>query len=373
MLWPRPCVAPIQFRYMTTKIKNLITKSREIILDSVLENGAIIAANSDKNYYPKLAKDYHYVWPRDAACICVAAQLLGIKNIQEPFFAWLEDRPEDFKKEGKLFANYSPNGRIKVRQFQPDQAGTMLWAIHEFYKDDPEKAREQEILIRRLADGLTDDWKERYFFTNTVDLWEEGYRKTSTKIENNHTYSLAACIRGLICADLMINGKHWQEIAQQMRERINDAYLEDKKTFIRNHGKIDDLNMDASLLGLVWPFDIFKADDEKIVNTIRQMEEKIVFNNGVHRYQFDYYDGEGSAEEGGGAWPILNFWMSVYWSIKGNKTKAKKYYHWVIDRLEDDLLIPEQIFSDFRKGIKPLVWSHAMFIFASDYLGYLKK
>jgi len=120
---------------MKDKIKKLITKSKEIILDSALENGAIVAANSDKNYYPKTAKDYHYVWPRDAAYICVAGQLAGIKNIQEPFFAWLEDRPEDFKKESKLFAHYSPNGRIKTRQFQPDQAGTMLWAIHKFYQD----------------------------------------------------------------------------------------------------------------------------------------------------------------------------------------------------------------------------------------------
>lgn len=359
---------------MTTKTKNLITKSKEIILDSVLENGAIVAANPDKSYYPKRARDYHYVWPRDAAFICYAAQLLNIRNIQEPFFAWLEDRPEDFKKEGRLFANYSVNGPIKIRQFQPDQAGAMLWTIYEFYKNHQTKCQKQEVLIRRLADGLTDNWREKYFFNNTVDIWEEGYRKTSTKVENNHTYSLAACAAGLILADKMIGGEKWKEAAKQMKERIDAAYLKDKKTFVRNHGKIDDFNMDASLLGLVYPFAIIKADDPRMVNTIKQMEEKIVFaGGGVHRYQFDYYDGEGSAQEGGGAWPILNFWMSIYWSIKGNKTKAKKYYHWVIDRIEDDLLIPEQIFNDFRKGIKPLVWSHAMFIIASNYLGYLKK
>jgi GH15 family glucan-1,4-alpha-glucosidase len=357
---------------MKDRVKKIINKSKEIILDSVLENGAIVAANSDKSYYPKRAKNYHYVWPRDSAYICVAAQLAGIRNIQEPFFAWLEDRPEDFKKEGKLFANYSPNGPIKVRQFQPDQAGTMLWVIHEFYKDHPNDCQKQEVLIRRLADGLTDDWREKYFFTNTVDLWEEGHRKTSTKVENNHTYSLAACAQGLLLADKMIGGEKWKEAAQQMIERINEAYFENQGTFVRNHGKIDDFNMDASLLGLVYPFEIIKADDQRMINTIKQMEEKIVTNGGVHRYQFDYYDGEGSAQEGGGAWPILNFWMAVYWAKKGDKKKARKYYDWVIDRVEDDYLIPEQIFEDARKGIKPLVWSHAMFIIASHFLGELK-
>lgn len=355
----------------TEKISQLIHKSKEIISDSALENGAIVAGNSDKNYYPKGAKDYHYVWPRDAAFICVAAQLVGIDTIQEPFFSWLEERPEDFKKEGKLFASYSVNGRIKTRLFQPDQAGAMLWAIHEFYKNNLSQAQRQEKLIRRLADGLTDDWKEKYFFTNTVDLWEEGNRQTSTTVENNHTYSLAACARGLLWANTMIKNDKWKQAAEQMIEKINQAYLPAQKVFVRNHGKIDDLNLDASLLGLTYPFDIIKADDERMINTVKQMEEKIVINGGVHRYQFDYYDGEGTAQEGGGAWPLLNFWLATYWALRNNKTKAQKYYQWVIDRLADDYLIPEQIFEDFRQGIKPLAWSHAMFIIASHYLGLL--
>ena len=358
---------------MKAKLKNLIIKSKEIILDSALENGAIVAANPDKGYYPKRAKDYHYVWPRDAGYICVAAQMLDIKNIQEPFFTWLEDRPEDFKKEGRLFGNYSVNGPIKVRQFQPDQAGTMLWAIFEFYKDHPADFLKQEILIRRLADGLTDNWRGKYFFSNTTDLWEENHRKTSTKVENNHTYSLAACAHGLILADRMIGGEKWKEAAEQMKTQIDTAYIKKHGAFVRNHGKIDDFNLDASLLGLVYPCQIIKPNDPRMVSTVKQMEKKIIFDNGgLHRYEFDYYDGEGSAQEGAGAWPLLNFWMSIYYSLKGNKTKAEKYFTWVIDRLEDDLLIPEQIFSDFRKGIKPLAWSHAMFVIATKHLGYLK-
>lgn len=353
------------------KIKKLIAKSKEIILDCALENGAIVAANSDKSYYPKQAKDYHYVWPRDAAYICVASKFVGLNNIQEPFFEWLKERPEDFQKESKLFANYSVNGRIKARQFQPDQAGTVLWAIYEFYKVNLRQAQRQEVLIRRLADGLTDDWKGKYFFTNTVDLWEEEHRKTSTRMENNHTYSLAACARGLLCADLMIGGGKWKEAAKQMIEKINEAYLLKPKTFVRNHGQIDDLNIDASLLGLVYPFFLVPANDPRMINTVKQIEEKIVIAGGVHRYQFDYYDGEGSAQEGGGAWPILNFWLAIYWVLAGNITKAEKYYNWVVNQISDDWLIPEQIFADFRQGIKPLAWSHAMFIIASYYLNKL--
>jgi len=354
------------------KIKKLLKKSKEIITDCALENGAIVAANSDKDYYPHQARDYHYVWPRDAAYICVAAQMVGITNIQEPFFQWLVDRPEDFKKEEKLFANYSANGRIRIKNFQPDQAGAVLWAMHEFYKEDFKKSEKFEGLIRRLSDGMRDDWREEYFFSNTVDLWEEGHRKTSTKFKNNHTYSLAACARGLLYSDIMLPNKSCRDCAAQMIKKIDEAYIEKHKAFVRNHGIVDDLNMDSSLLGLVWPFNIIEATDKRMVNTVQKMEDLVVTNGGVHRYQFDYYDGEGTAQEGGGAWPILNFWMSIYWAIKDNRQKALEYYMWVVERVEDDLLIPEQLFEDSRKGIKPLTWSHAMFIVASKFLGFLK-
>jgi len=354
------------------KIKKIIAKSKKIFKDNALQNGAISAANPDKDYYPREAKDYHYVWPRDAAYICVAANTAGVKNIQEPYFKWLLDRPEDFEKEGLLFGDYSTNGRLRNRQFQPDQAGATLWAIYDFYKNNIGQCQKQELLIRRLADGLTNDWKGKFFFHNTVDLWEERNRMTSTRVENNHTYSLAACARGLLLADKIIKSEKWAETAQQMIARIEAAYSKSKKRFLRNHGKIDDTNVDASLLGLTYPFEIIKADDPKMVSTVKAIEQKIVINGGLHRYQFDYYDGEGTAQEGAGAWPLLNFWFSIYWSLKGDKKKACQYYNWVVERVESDLLIPEQMFDDFRKGIKPLAWSHAMFVIASKYLGYLK-
>lgn len=356
---------------MNSKIQKLISKSIEIIKDSSLENGAIVAANTDKEYYPRQAKDYHYVWPRDAAYTCVAAQIAGILNIQEPFFHWLDYRPENFRKEGRLYSNYSTNGRKEIDQFQPDQAGSMLWAIYEFYKDDLPKSEKQEVLIRRIADGLCSDWRGKYFFHNTVDLWEEGHRKTSTKMKNNHTYSLAVCARGLLLANTMIQNNEWERAGRQMIERIHEAHSPQLKRFLRNHGKIDDPNIDASLLGLVYPSEIIKADDPRMIDTVDAIEKNIVIDGGVHRFQFDYYDGEGSAQEGGGAWPILNFWMSIYFALKKDRKKAEKYYNWIVEKVKDDYLIPEQIFSDFREGIKPLVWSHAMFVIASKFLGYL--
>jgi GH15 family glucan-1,4-alpha-glucosidase len=357
-------------------VKKLIDVSREVIKDSALENGAIVAANTDKPYYPREAANYRWVWPRDAAFIAVAADYLNLP-IQEPFFDWLYHRPKDFKKDKLLYANYSSNGPFGSmgKILQVDQIGTILWAIHFHfkYKGDLKEALRYKDLIERLANGICGIWGGKYFIPNTVDIWEETFRQTSTTMQNNHTYSLAACARGLLCAFEIIQNHFWKEAAMQMFAEIDEAYSEKDQYFFRNHGKISDKNIDASLLGLVWPFEICDANDPRMKNTVAKIEERLVINGGVHRYELDYFDGEGSAQEGGGGWPLLNSWMAIYWTIAGDRKKALEYYDWILEKTEKfEGYIPEQIFDDFRVGVYPLAWAHAMFIIASKYLGFLK-
>jgi len=356
------------------KIKKILDRSKEVIKDCALENGAIVAANTDEPYVPREAKDYRYVWPRDAAFICKAANLLGMK-ITEPYLDWLYKRPEDFKKDKILYSNYSTNGRIgpNGKTCQIDQMGASLWLICDYYKKEPNKAFKYKDLIERLANGICEQWEGRYFHVNVIDLWEEAKRKTSTKVENNHTYSLAACAKGLICANELKHNHLWQKCAMEMINEIDEAYDKKNKYFLRTAGKINDYNIDASMLGLAYPFEIIDVKDKRMKNTVDRIEKKLTINGGIHRYRFDYYDGEGSASEGGGGWPLINCWMAIYWVLAGDKKKARKYYDWVINNVEKfNYYIPEQIFDDFRIGIYPLAWAHAMFVIASKYLGYLK-
>ena len=78
------------------EINKLIEVSKKIILDCSLENGGIVAANTTKNYYPATAKNYLYIWPRDASYACVASDIAGINNVQENFFNWCLNYAEGF-------------------------------------------------------------------------------------------------------------------------------------------------------------------------------------------------------------------------------------------------------------------------------------
>ena len=223
-----------------------------------------------------------------------------------------------------------------------------------------------------MANGLVLNWEKTHFRLHTVDIWEDVSRHTTLTMKNKFTYSLAACAKGLILANKILPNQSWKKVANQMIKEIEKAYDKKRGYFLRCFGMISDYNLDASLLGLVWPFEIFPPDDQRIINTVNMIEKNLVENGGLHRFQFDYFDSEGSAWEGGGAWPVLNFWLSIYWVLRKNRKKALKYYFWVLKRIKKfDYFIPEQIFEDFRVGIYPLAWSHAMFIIASHYLNYL--
>jgi len=361
---------PIESDRYLSKIGNIIQVSKEVIRDSQLDNGAIVAANAAKDYYPPAAQNYFFVWPRDASYTCIAADLAGIGDMQEKFFNWCLRRAEGFKDTGLFYEKYHVNGLKAQGGFHPDQTGTLLYAIWHHYYKNIEMGFKFEDLIIKSANGLCNIWEKDHFNMITKDLWEE--RFTFPDLKDNFTYSLAACISGLECANSMIANKRWLMVSEQMRMQLEEHFVDNY--FVRSYGKLTDRYIDASMLGLVYPFKIYKADDLKIISTLDEIENKLIINGGVHRYEMDMYDGWMyemiNRRKGAGAWPVLNFWLSIYYSIKGDNVKAKKCYRWVLDNVNK--YIPEQIFENkIQISISPLVWSHTMFVIASKHLEYL--
>jgi GH15 family glucan-1,4-alpha-glucosidase len=354
---------------METKIQKLTESSRQVILDCALENGALVAANCLKEYFPKEAKHYTYVWPRDASFTCVAADILGIEGIQEKFFDWCMNRAEGFLDTELFYENYFVNGLKVSGRFQPDQTGTVLWAAWHHFKNCKEGLSKHKKLIQKAANGICSKWNGDHFNDVTNDLWEE--RLAFPDIKENFTYSLAACARGLECANALSPNENWVKVAKEMKEGLANHF---DGYFFRSYGQLSDKRIDASMLGLVYPFEIVQPGDYRIVATVKEIERKVVVNGGVHRYENDEYDGwmreTVQRNKGAGGWPLLNFWMSIYYAKLGNREKVLQYYNWVLEKV--DRFIPEQIFdNNLQVSVSPLCWSHAMFIIASRELGYL--
>lgn len=345
------------------KIRKIYKMSIKVFKECSLKNGAIVASNIHDPNYPKGMKNYYFVWPRDASFICVACDLIGLKKIPERFFKWCWKKAEGFKEKGIFFMRYHPNGKMYGRQFQPDQIGSLLWSVEHHSKFfDVSKFNH---LIERAADGICSSW-DGTSFRRSFDIWEE--RVASSRKNEKHTYSLAMCIKGLRAATRLIKPKdEWLRCIRQMENELNNAYNPRLGYFVRTFSdkKMDKI-LDSSMLGLVWPSEVVKSNDKRISSTVKKIiENNSIENGGIIRYKGDKYVGK-LRRDSAGAWVLLNFWLSIYFSKLGNREKALKYFNWVIERLNNKL--PEQIKKGKSISIIPLAWSHAMFIITGRFL-----
>ncbi len=356
------------------KINKLIKSSQNVFKDCALENGGLVAANSTKSYYGRDLSNYFYVWPRDGAYICLAAQALGWTEIQEKFFTWLIERAEGWQETGIFFENYAPNGKQDLSRFPPDQNGAILWAACNYLHNNSGKNKKVKELIKKTAKGLSKSWEKDCFKMITCDLWEEE-KMCFPDSGGVFSYSLAACAQGLEEANKICPQKQVEKTARQMKDLLKNK-LKNEKYIIRSWGAIPDRRIDSSTLGLIWPFEIFSSQSRLAQRTIQEIKKRNEEDGGIYRYEDDRYDSHMAKgryrKSGAGYWPLLNFWLSIVLNKVGERKDALKYYNKVI--AEVDEYIPEQIFNNnIQKGISPLAWSHAMFILASQELGFLEE
>jgi GH15 family glucan-1,4-alpha-glucosidase len=350
------------------------------------------------------------VWVRDAAYICIAADLLGLKDIPAKFFDWCLNRAEGFRDSGLFLNAYHVNGtiagtlispleakvppRARVRyihaahhgtQFQPDQNGSLLIAIDHHIKQFGIRntSRFAEV-SEKAAFGISASWKNGKFILPCFDLWEERCIVPTQK--RYHTYSLAMCIAGLRAAISLLGKKGpWLQTESQMSAVFSDMYDSGTSSLPRTYSvgqianrpeiKRDDYWPDASLLGLAYPSAIVDPLDKKMKKTVdRIIQRNAIDAGGLLRYPGDVYCGgvrDGwVTHTGAGAWPLLSFWMAVCYCLADDRKNAQKHFEWPLRRAHKYL--PEQIFKDKKQtSICPLVWSHAMFVIAAKFLKYI--
>jgi GH15 family glucan-1,4-alpha-glucosidase len=356
---------------MQDKINKLIQSSRQVISDLCLDNGAIVAANTTQKYYPIEAVNYFFVWPRDAAYISLAAYELGQPDVLVNFLAWLGERAEGFAETGLLYTNYCPHGIQEIRTYQPDQAGILLHAIWYCLGREKPLAEEYIKVAKKTADGLISVWGGDCFKVVVNNIWEGRYAQPDLK--ENFSYSLAAVAGGLEKAGEMTGEDKYIQAAREMKQVLKDN-LSKYGYVVSRFGEMDNQNINASALGLVYPFEVYDANDHIIQETIKRVEAELVRDYAVYRSAYDRYDGwihKGRRmNKGAGYWPLLNFWMSIVLARMGERPQAEKYFQKVLNDTGE--YIPEQIFANSRqKGVSPLGWSHAMFVLAAKELGYL--
>ena len=353
------------------KIKKIYERS--ILLIPLLynnETGGISAATEVDESYSKCGR-YSYCWPRDAVFITKGMYKIGMEKEVEKFYKNFCNNTQS--KNGMWEQRFYTDGRLAPSWgYQIDETASVVYGIYDYYKHkndakflkDNLKMCEKAInYLEKYVDDVLNGNKHQLSY----DIWEE--------CENIHAYSMAtifSAFKSMI--EINENVKPFYETNRLKLEQIvksneklerymieikkyvlDNFYDKEKACFVRNK---TDRKMDISLLGLVYPFNMFSPKEKKIENTVERINMTLrTYTGGYLRYEGDNY-------MGGNPWIIANLWLAEYYLAAGIKNRARECFDFAIIGSNVHGLLPEQVDNNTMDPawVIGLGWSHAMFI-----------
>jgi oligosaccharide amylase len=385
----------LEFCGMDNSIISLFNRSLLILRSHVDNNGSILASG-DSDMLHHGFDTYSYMWPRDGALTALTLIKSGYLNNARRFFEFCNDViTEDgylmhkYRPDGSLGSSWHPwtrDGKITL-PIQEDETALVIYSLWHYYlksKDLEFIENNYSSLIELAARFLINYTDEKTNLPQpSYDLWEEKY--------GIHTFTAAATYAALIAASNFaeVLGKtESQNEFKQAAEKIKTAILKYLYTtedgFVKmanfHDGKvIYDRTLDISSIYAIFKFGVLPYDDERVVHTVRLVEERIKNNTevgGIARYEGDYYF---RVKDGypGNPWFICSLWLAQYYIATAKKSvdlqEPMKWLQWTVKYALPSGVLPEQLnpFTGEALSATPLTWSHSEFIVTV--MEYLEK
>jgi oligosaccharide amylase len=372
----------------------LFKKSLLILRTHVGKNGAIIASGDSDILKSLKYEDYSYVWPRDAAFVALALDRAGFHELTKKFFLFcnkiitnsgymLHKYNSDFSA-GSSWHSWIKYGRPRI-PIQEDETALVLYALWNHYELTKDKK-----LLRKVYNDLIKnaaDFMERYRYkklpNESYDLWEEKF--------GIHTFTACTVAEALKCASKIMRVLKKKGYSRYLRaakeiQKAIEKNLYDKKEgrFLKRiHMKEERVmkkyyDIDSSCGSGLVRFGIFDIENEKVKNTMKEIEEKLICTplGGVARYEGDNFQ-KVECDSPGNPWIICTMWLAQYYIKKAKKVedlkKVEDMLKWVVKHSSPTGMLSEQInpITGERISATPLMWSHAEFILTV--IEYIKK
>lgn len=335
-------------------------------------SGAYVASPNFENY--------QYSWLRDGAFIAYAMDCVGEHDSSNHFYHWVNDTLMKHHVKLEQLMNKHLSGQQLERMdflpcrytlegeeakddwpnFQLDGYGTWLWGLSEHIK-----MTSDEQLLLDFKDSIEDSiaYLVTFWKLPNSDCWEENEEKI-------HPSTLACIYGGLHSINEFLQRDEIKQVLHEIKQfLVDEAILENR--FVKYIGST---SVDASLLWLTVPFQVFAPNDPYIIHTVKVMEERILHQGGVHRFPEDTY-------YGGGEWLILSCWLGWYYTLVGRLSDAEQQLHWVEAQADEQGWMTEQVLHHVNDPsfipkwmdlwgpvASPLLWSHAMYLVLSERL-----
>lgn len=365
------------------RIKNIY--NRTILLFPLLcnsETGGIAAAMEIDEHKSKCGR-YAYSWPRDAAFITNALDLLNMGKETEKFYKNFCKNTQS--KNGMWEQRFYTDCRLaSAWGYQIDETASVVFGVYSHYMNTKDfkvlkdNFKMLEKAVRYLEKYIDKILNNEHLEKVSYDLWEmhEGISLYSLS-------SIFASFEAMIqINDLMLNEFNNNRLKQneirEQKERlqekiikikeyiVNNFYDENSKNYVRN---LEDRKLDVSILGSVFPFKVFSSKEKKIENTVERINMTLrTYTGGYLRFEADHYTGERP-------WVITTLWMALYYIEAGKIKEAKECFDFVVKTQNPYGFLAEQVDNEKMKPawVIGLGWSHAMFIIVLDRLKKYEK
>lgn len=371
---------------------------RTILLFPLLQNEETggISATAEVDEEREKSGRYAYCWPRDAVFITKALDLLGMTKETNKFYDNFCKKTQS--RNGMWEQRFYADGTLApCWGYQIDETASVIYGLYEHYKVTKEKKflennlkmcenamhflfkyleynfneeEKQDLVKKEIQDKIKEEGREKdhIYKHKSYDLWEMN--------EGIHLYSLASIYSAFTAM------KH---IYEETREKFQTNRLkieqieknivkmnkekENIKKFIQEnmydenqkvlHRNCKDSKMDISIMGAVYPFEVFSPTEKVVTNTVEKINMTLrTYTGGYLRFEQDSYMG------GTSPWPVTTLWMAMYYLKCGDKKRAKECFNFVTNSSSNLGFLAEQVDNQTMKPswVIGLGWSHAMYI-----------
>ncbi|OXM86089.1 glycoside hydrolase family 15 protein [Paenibacillus rigui] len=337
-----------------------------------------------------LFSNYAFSWLRDGSFIAYAMDRSGETESSELFHQWVRhvlERQQDHvnhllgkKERGEwiaenefLHTRYHLDGRdddhSEWGHFQLDGYGAWLWGLTEHWRAQGKKAMPESY---RTSVELTVRYLAAFWKLPNFDCWEE-------RNDQVHPSTLACIYGGLKAIRTYGDYAYLDNVTDEIQQfLLRHAVHPDGGYFVKSIRPVSsdearyDIGyegVDASLLWLCQPFQVFPSEHPAMAATLEKIQEDLhADTGGVRRYASDEY-------YGGGEWILLTAWQGWVDTLRGKQAEARHALDWILRQADAIGRLPEQVphtkaerdvynhwVGRWGTPATPLLWSHAMYL-----------
>ncbi|MBH3358407.1 glycoside hydrolase family 15 protein [Pseudomonas guariconensis] len=300
--------------------------------------------------------DYRYCWLRDATMTLLALMNLGYFDEAQAWREWLlrsvAGNPEQMQimyglagerdlQEFTLpwLSGYEHSRPVRIGnaasgQLQLDIYGELADAMTQAIRGGLPRHPRSSAIARAILPYLERIWREP-----DEGIWEvRGGRQhfVHSKVMAWVAFDRAASLADTTEEDRE-RGRHYRQVADQIHREICEQGLDPaRQYFVQAYGSRE---VDASLLQIALT-GFLPADDPRFLRTLAQIEQRLLRNGLLLRYDSDRCsDG---LTPGEGTFLVCSFWLADVYVLLGRQQEAQALYERLVGLCNDVGLLAEQ-------------------------------